>query len=451
MRRIARRVAAPVEDFLHTEAGGGVLLLAAAAVALVWANSPWGDSYDHLWHTPIAIGFGDWRMTQSLHFWINDGLMTFFFMVAGLEIKRELVEGELSDLRRAALPAAAAIGGMLAPAGIYLLFNGGAPSRDGWGVPMATDIAFAIGVLALLGPRVPSALRILLLAVAIIDDLGAIVVIAVFYSSGLDVTGLAVVGGGFAFLIAIQRLGVRPGGAYLIPMTVMWAGLHMTGVHPTIAGVLVGLATPVRPWLTKDQFTDIAKRAIEDFHATERSGADPIAPLKRLIAAGREAVSPVSRLASGYHPWVAYLIMPLFALANAGVRIGGIDFGIDHTAAVATGIVLGLAIGKPLGVLAMTWLLIKLGVGKLPRGVSWSGVCVLGFTAGIGFTMAIFIAELAFAGAPHLPVAKLSILVATALAAVAGLAVGRFALPRRVTDPVAAELSPADAEASTEY
>jgi NhaA family Na+:H+ antiporter len=427
VRRMAQRIAAPVERFLHTETGSGLLLLAAAAVALVWANSPWTDSYADLWHTPIAIGVGDWSMTESLHFWINDGLMTFFFMVAGLEIKRELAEGELSDLRRASLPVAAAVGGMLVPAVIYIAFNTNEATRGGWGVPMATDIAFAVGILSLLGSRVPAAMRILLLAVAIIDDVGAILVIAIFYSSGLSLTGLAIVGAGIVLLFIIQRIGVRPGAMYLVPMFIMWAGLHQAGIHPTIAGVIVGLGTPVRPWLSRQEFIDIAEKSLMDFQQSTMAagGEDMIQPLKRLSVAGREAVSPVTRLASGYHPWVAYVVMPLFALANAGVNVSGLDFGIDH----ATPVMVGIAAG----------------------GVTWSGIAIIGTVAGIGFTMAIFIAELAFPGSPHLGLAKLAILIATAIAGVGGLLLGRWLLPRKVVDSIAAKMSPADAEASTEF
>jgi NhaA family Na+:H+ antiporter len=453
MRRMARRIAAPVENFLHTESASGLLLLGAAAIALVWANSPWSDSYGHLWHTPISIGFGDWSMTESLHFWINDGLMTFFFMVAGLEIKRELVEGELSDLKRASLPVAAAVGGMLVPAGIYFAFNTSGPGADGWGVPMATDIAFAVGILSLLGSRVPSAMRILLLAVAIIDDIGAILVIAIFYSTGFSWTGMAIVGGGLAFLIFIQRIGVRPGGAYIIPMIVMWAGLHEAGIHPTIAGVIVGLATPVRPWLSGGQFIRIAQESLAEFRQTEAAagGEDALTPLKRLSVAGREAVSPVARLNAGFHPWVAYLIMPLFAIANAGVNLGGMDFDMEGGTMVMLGVACGLALGKPIGVVFVTWVMVKLGLCKLPRGIGWAGVTIIGLAAGIGFTMAIFIAELAFPGSPYLGLAKLAILIATAAAAIGALLLGRFTLPPQVADPFAAKLSAAEAEASTEF
>ena len=459
-RKLAARLAAPVEKFLHRQTSSGFILLGMAAIALVWANSPWKQSYVDLWHTPIGIGIGDWSMVKSLHFWINDLLMTFFFLVAGFEIKREMAEGELSDMQRAALPIAAAIGGMLIPAAIYFAFNTSGPSADGWGVPMATDIAFALGILVLLGPRVPAALRILLLALAIIDDIGAILVIAVFYSSGFAIEGLYVVMAGLLILLLFRRLGIRPGVVYFVPLMVIWGGLYKMGVHPTIAGVIVGMAAPVKPWLGREQFYAVAQKSIAQFQkASQAHDHDPehahhdeelLEPLNRLSLAGREVVAPVVRLQNEFHPWVAFIIMPLFALANAGVNVSGLDFSSPEAMPVMLGVSLGLVVGKPLGVLLVSWLLIKLGWAKLPRGVTWGGMLILGFCAGIGFTMAIFIDELAFAGMPFLAIGKLAILIATAVAAIAALVLGRVLLPRELAPDVAA-MSPADVEASTEY
>lgn len=452
VRRMAKRITAPVEQFLHTERAGGLLLLAAALAALAWANSPWSDSYASLWHTPIGLGIGEWSFVKPLHFWINDLLMTFFFVVAGLEIKRELVAGELSDLRRASLPIAAAVGGMLVPAGIYLALNMGPETRNGWGVPMATDIAFALGILSLLGPRVPAALRILLLAVAIIDDLGAILVIALFYSSGFTVLGLIVAVSAFGLLILFQRLGVRPGVGYLIPLLIMWGGFIGMGVHPTIAGVVMGLSMPMKPWINNKQFVDIAQQSIAQYMANADSDDDHhvLRPLRRLSVAGRETVSPVVRLQNAFHPWVSFVIMPLFAFANAGVNLGGVDLGMTGATAAMLGITLGLAVGKPLGIGVTVWIFVKLGVCSLPRGVNAGGVLVLGFVAGIGFTMSIFIAELAFAGSPLIGPAKLAILAATAVAAIAGLVLGALLLPREM-DPEIRDLGPADVEKLTAY
>lgn len=464
VRSAALRVTAPVEHFLHQQTASGLLLLAMAVIALAWANSPWGESYSHLWHTPITIGIGGWAMTESLHFWINDFLMTFFFLVAGFEIKREMAEGELSDLRRSALPIAAAVGGMLVPALVYYLFYVSfgqlgldlrGPTANGWGVPMATDIAFAVGVLALLGKRIPAAMRILLLALAIIDDIGAILVIAVFYSSNFAVMGLVVVAAGLAVLVLFHSLGIRPGIIYFVPLMIIWAGLYKAGVHPTIAGVIVGMSTPVKPWLDHEQFLFVARNAVEEFQRETVkqtwSEDDLLRPLRRLTLAGREAVAPVVRLQAAFHGWVAFFIMPLFALANAGVSLQGVDFGDSSSLMVFFGVGLGLALGKPIGVMLVSWLLVRTRVVTLPRGVTWSGMLVLGLCAGIGFTMAIFIAELAFRGAPAiLGMAKLAILGATSVAGILAMVLGILALPREL-DPEIAAKTPAQVEASTEF
>jgi len=398
-RRLAERILRPLERFLHVEASSGLVLLGAALVALVWANSPWEASYDALWHTPITFGAGRFTSSQPFHFWINDGLMTVFFFVVGLEIRREVHDGELSGLKRAALPIVAALGGMIAPALIYLAFNAGSEQlRNGWGVPMATDIAFAVGVLALLGRRVPPALRILLLALAIIDDIGAILVIAIFYSAGVSYVGLLIAAGGVLGIIVFQRLGVRRAIYYLLPGVVVWLGMIEAHVHPTIAGVLIGLLTPTRAWL------------------------------------GKEDSPPVVTIQAGLHPWVAYGIMPLFALANAGVSFDGLDPGRAGFATLSAGVLLGLVVGKPLGIVLISLAMVKLRVCALPRGASWLGVLVVGCVGGIGFTMAIFIAGLAFSDPSHLATAKLAILLSSALAAAVGLVVGRLALPAQAGD-----------------
>ncbi|WP_045119630.1 Na+/H+ antiporter NhaA [Haliangium ochraceum] len=456
LRRAAMRVRAPVEQLLHRETTSGLLLLAMAVIALVWANSPWSESYVHLWHTPITLGFGDFALTKELgHFWINDFLMCFFFMSAGFEIKREMAEGELSDMRRGALPIAAAVGGMLVPALAYVVFNTGGETIHGWGVPMATDIAFALGVLLLLGKRVPAAMRILLLALAIIDDLGAILVIALFYTDGFNIMGMWLVGGGLAILYLFRRLGMRPGLRYTIPLFIIFAGLYQAGVHPTIAGVLVGLSAPVKPWLTKEQFLAISTGVLEDYQAAIKNSTlkeDELIPtLDRLSLAGREAISPVVRLQNEFHPWVSFFIMPVFALANAGVNLSGLSFGDTASLSVMLGIGLGLALGKPIGVLLVSYVLVKLKLVHIPRGVTWGGMLILGLCAGIGFTMAIFIAGLAFKGEPELlTAAKFSILVASAVTGILALVLGRLFLSRDL-DPEVAAMTPAQAESSTTY
>ena len=318
---------------------------------------------------------------------------------------------------------------------------------------MATDIAFAVGVLSLLGKRVPASMRILLLALAIIDDLGAILVIAIFYTADFQMSGLGIAGAGVAVLVLWLQIGLRPGPLYLVPLAIIWAGLFVAGIHPTLAGVIVGLATPVKPWLSKEQFMLTAKQAISDFEDSAASGAGHhvlLHPINRLNFAAREALSPVIRGENQMHIWVAFGIMPLFALANAGVNLSGVDFGHPAATKILLGISLGLAVGKPLGVMLISWLLVKLGLANLPKGISWNGMLIIGLTAGIGFTMAIFIAELAFKGQPMLlGLAKLAILIGTALAAIIGLVLGVLLL-RPVSAEIAA-LTPSDVEQSTEY
>jgi Na+:H+ antiporter, NhaA family len=399
----------PVEHFLSIEASSGILLLVAAVVALAWANSPWGPAYEALLHTPIGIRVSGLAFERDVQFWVNDGLMVVFFFVVGLEIKRELHAGELSEVRRAALPALAALGGMVVPATIYFLLNRDTPAVSGWGVPMATDIAFAVGILALLGKRVPPALRILLLALAVIDDLGAIVVIALFYSSSLSVGGFAVAGAGILLILLMQKLGFRSPWSYVLPALATWAGIYGSGVHPTIAGVIIGLLTPVRVWF------------------------------------GREAVSPVTRLERALHGWVAFAIMPIFAMANAGVVLGNARIGGDG-ATVLVGVAAGLVVGKPIGVIGFSWLAVRARLAVLPAGVGWTGISVVGLVAGIGFTMALFIATLAFPSGSMIEVSKLGILLASATAAVLGLAAGRLLLSS-TTREAARTLE--EAEAST--
>ena len=429
-RSAARRLLSPVERFLSIEASSGIVLLTAALIALVWANSPWHGSYEALLHTPIGLRVGGLAFEHDVHFWINDGLMVVFFFVVGLEIKRELHAGELSEVRRAALPAFAALGGMVVPAVIYSLWNAGTPASGGWGVPMATDIAFAVGVLALLGKRVPPALRVLLLALAVIDDVGAIIVIAVFYSSGFSFAGLAVAVIGVAMILVMQKLGVRSPWAYVPAALVTWAGTYATGVHPTIAGVAVGLLTPVRAWFGPEHFVERASSTVEAVRTANRAqdGRLLMSRLSDINRAQQGAVSPVERLQHGLHGWVAFAIMPLFALANAGVALGSARLDGDGPRVLA-GVLLGLVLGKPIGVIVFSWLAVRVRVAALPAGVGWSGVAIVGLVAGIGFTMALFIAGLAFRDGRLMEVAKLGILGGSAVAAAIGLLAGRFVLP----------------------
>lgn len=425
---MARKALAPVERFLKIEAASGVLLLVVALIALAWANSPRRELYSSLWHTPFGLRIGPFEFERDLHFWINDGLMTIFFFVVGLEIRREIHRGELAELRRAALPLAAALGGMLAPAVLYTLFNHGRASAGGWGVPMATDIAFAVGVLTLLGKRVPPALRILLLALAVIDDVGAIIVIAVFYSGSLWWPGFVIAVAGIAVVLLMQKFGVRSPWAYVVPAIVIWAGAYRGGVHPTLAGVVVGLMTPVQAWFGSDRFLELTEDRVKRLKEADVSDERALLPhLDALKVVGREAVSPVERLQHALHGPVAYGIMPLFALANAGVPLGEASFEGDGLP-VFLGVMIGLVLGKPLGVVGLSWIASRLGLTALPRGVTWVKVSVVGLSAGIGFTMALFIAQLAFPPGALLETAKLGILSGSGIAAIVAYVVGRIIL-----------------------
>lgn len=453
LSRLARR---PLDEFLRIQAASGIILLLAAAVALLWANSPWAHAYHSLWSTPIGLRVGDLSLERTLEWFVNDVLMVIFFFVVGLEIKRELHHGELSEPRRAALPAAAALGGMVAPALVFLLVTRGHDMlTPGWGIPTATDIAFAVGVLTLLGPRVPPALRVLLLALAVIDDLGAIVVIALFYSSGVEAGGLALAAFGVGLLLLLQKLGVRRKLVYVLPGFVIWAGVYRAGIHPTIAGVVIGLLTPVRAWLGGEGFVRDAHAALSSLQSGKANeDARLIETLRSVDLARREALSPAEALIATLSPWVAFGIMPVFALANAGVTLSGLSGAADGDGIVgAVAVGLGLLLGKPLGVVATSLALTRLGVVALPAGLGLRHVIVLGSVAGIGFTMALFVAQLAFpatspSGSALLPMAKLGVLCGSACAAVVGLLLGRLLLP--VTSAPGAATSADEAESSTE-
>lgn len=433
--RLARLAGRPLERFLRIEAASGILLLATAAIALCWANSRWSAHYVDLWHTPLGLRVGPFVFERSLEWFVNDGLMVIFFFVVGLEIRREVHHGELSNLRRAALPIGAALGGMLAPAALYLLLAGAPPTRDGWGVPMATDIAFALGILTLLGKRVPAAMRVLLLALAVIDDLGAIIVIAIFYSSGIALSGLLVAALGFGGVLAMQRLGVRSKLAYVAPALVAWAGVYAAGIHPTIAGVLLGLMTPVRAWLGPDGFLTGVRQELDQLASVTPSALSShelAESLRHVNVARREAMSPAESLIEALHPWVAFGIMPIFALANAGVVISGGSLD-PASLTVLTAVIVGLVLGKPIGVLFTSWLMVRLGLGILPAGMTLRHLLVLGVVAGVGFTMALFIAQLAFQPPHLLAAAKLGVLAASGGAAILALVLGRLLLvPRSV-------------------
>jgi NhaA family Na+:H+ antiporter len=411
---LARLVARPVREFLRVEAAGSILLLLAAAAALIWANSPWSASYDALWHTHLTLDVGPLHLDESLQHWVNDALMVIFFFVVGLEIKYELVNGDLRDPRTAALPIVAAVGGMVVPAGIYLALNPpGSDGSAGWGIPMATDIAFAVGVLGVLGRRIPSAARLFLLTLAIVDDIGAILVIAVFYTSDLSLTWLAIAVGLLGLMVVARLLRIWSTVVYAVLGVGVWFALLESGVHATLAGVAIGLLAPATPLLKEEVAREFAARALED----RALDADEVARLRFLL---QESVSVVERLIGALHPVSAYVVLPVFALANAGVELGAI--GKVFTEPVGIGIILGLVLGKPIGIYATSFLAVRLGIAKLPEGTSWPMVLGLGAVAGIGFTVSIFIAGLSFPGAGLLTEeAKIAILLASLIAAVVGV------------------------------
>ncbi|MGH8973518.1 MAG: Na+/H+ antiporter NhaA [Acidimicrobiia bacterium] len=381
-----RALARAVRRFIELEVAGGIALLAATLAALAWANSPWQDGYQSFWSTRFVVDAGPFHLDETLHAVVNDGLMTVFFFVVGLEIKRELVTGELRDPRAVGLPVFAALGGMLVPAALYGFLNAGGPGSAGWGIPMATDIAFALGVLALLGDRVPSSLKVFLLTLAIVDDVGAIVVIAAFYSAGLSWAWLGSAAVGLVAVAGLRRLRVWYLPVYVVIGTAVWFATHESGVHATIAGVALGLLTPARP----------------------------LRP--------REEVPVTERLENTLHPWTTFVIVPLFALANAGVPVSAGALADTVTSAVGGGIILGLVVGKTLGVSAASWLAVRLGAGRLPEDVAWRQLVAVAAVAGIGFTVSLFIAGLAFDDPALRETATLAVLVASAVAALLGAA-----------------------------
>lgn len=415
----------PFQEFFHTEAASGALLLVSAVIALVWANSPWGGTYQALWSATFTVGFGEAALTKSLLHWINDGLMVLFFLLVGLEIKRELLVGELSSPRKAGLAIAGALGGMIVPALLYSTLNAGGEGERGWGIPMATDIAFALGVLALVGRGLPVALRVFLAALAIVDDLGAVVVIAIFYTADLSTNALLAAAGIWGLLWGCNLLGVRQLSVYALLGVLLWLAVFKSGVHATVAGVLLALTIPARRKLDSASFLEQVREAIDTFARNRGEG-------RLLNEAQRDALyaleqscerveAPLTRLEHNLHGLVAYFVMPVFALANAGVVLGG-DTGLSFTHPVTLGVVLGLLVGKPIGVLGASWLATRLRLAELPSGVRWGQLLGVGCLCGIGFTMALFIASLAFASPLLLDQAKVGILGASLLSGLVGWA-----------------------------
>jgi NhaA family Na+:H+ antiporter len=415
------RLIEPIVRFLHIESASGLVLLASTVVALVLANfPPLAASYEAIRTSELGLRIGDFQLVEPLLFWINDGLMVLFFFVVGLEIKREIVAGELSDPRKALLPVVAAVGGMVVPAGLYLLVLWGRPGTHGWGVPMATDIAFVVGFLTLLGARVPNGLKVLLLTLAIADDIGSVLVIAVAYSEGVALVPLVLSAAGLALVPLLWWLGVRGYLVYVGLAVAIWLGFHAAHVHPTVAGVALGLLTPAHPDRMRRAPFDAIADLFDRLRGIQRGSPPPVA----------EAISPAEQLESTLHPWVAFLIMPIFALANAGVQF--------HLDALITrlelAVAVGLVLGKPLGIVLFSWASVRLRLTRLPEGVNWKVMLGAGCLGGIGFTMSLFIAGLAFKGPDLIGEAKVGILVGSALSALLGCGLLLIFLPARPTD-----------------
>jgi len=424
---LADRLSRPFLRFFEIEAASAILLFAMTVAALAWANSPAGETYERFWHSPLALRAGPWHLDMSLGHFVTDALMAIFFFVVGMEIKREMVHGELSTRQKAMLPVAGALGGMVAPALIYTAFHYGGPAIRGWGVPMATDIAFAVAAMSLLGPRVPRGLKVFLLALAIADDLGAVAVIAVFYTEHLSLPFFAAALLTLGLVYGLNRAGVQAFSVYWAVGGVAWLFTLQSGVHATVAGVFLGFLTPSTLRDPGDaSLLDRARNLVDrlrelvhpehDEHGSERHRA-----FRELRRVGLDTMSPLDYLANELAPWVAFLVMPVFALANAGVVLDAGILGNPETGQVGLAVALGLLIGKPIGITLFSFVAVKAGLAALPRGVGWGAIAATGLLAGIGFTVALFITNLAFSDPLHIAGAKVGILAGSALATLLGL------------------------------
>lgn len=415
----------PFQKFIELEASSGILLLLSTIFALSWANSPWYHSYFGLWETKLSISFAGFVLEEPLIHWINDGLMALFFFIVGLEIKREMLVGELASPRKAALPIAAAIGGMIVPAGIYAALNAGKMGAPGWGIPMSTDIAFALGVLALLGKRIPLGLKVFLTALAIVDDLGAVLVIALFYTAEILWIALAAGAGLLVFLIAANIAGIRHPLIYFLLGGCVWLAFLESGIHATVAGVLVAMTIPARARLNTDEFLGRSRALLRKIEDAGISGEneplieDQRAAIQALESAIDHVEMPLERLERIMHPWTTFFILPLFALANAGVALSS-NFSEALTSLVSLGIIGGLVIGKQIGITFFSWLAVRSGTAALPDRVTWRHIYGAGWLGGIGFTMSLFIASLAFGNSPLLTAAKIGIITASLIAGIVG-------------------------------
>ncbi len=409
-RRPIERITRPLVHFLHIESASGIVLLVCTAIAIAVANSPLASDYSRFLETTIAINIGTFKLSYPLWYWVNDGLMAFFFFLVGLEIKREIVSGELQSFRRMIVPAVAAIGGAAVPAVVYFSFQYGEPGQAGWAIPMATDIAFVVGALAILGRRIPHSLKVFVLALAIADDIIAVLVIALFYSGQLKLMWLAGALVGIIIVIVMNRVGVRTVIGYLLAGTGVWLCTLKSGIHPTIAGVALGLLTPTTPLISRESLQKTFGKVTSSSSSISREN------LEEVRFASREAISPLERLEAAVHPWSAFAIMPIFALVNAGI-----PFSVSSiTNLTAVAVMTGLVIGKPLGIVVGLLLLVKLGSAQLPAGMGWRTVIGAGCLAGIGFTMSLFVASLSLTGGLLID-AKSGILIGSGISAILGI------------------------------
>jgi NhaA family Na+:H+ antiporter len=426
MNNFLHQIFRPFEEFFKHQVAGGLVLLAVTALAMLLANSPWRDVYFAVWELQLTIGIEPLALSKSLSHWINDGLMAVFFFVVGLEIKREFLAGELTGARKAALPIAAAVGGMVVPALLFMLIGPQGVEARGWAIPMATDIAFALGIIALLGNRIPRALAIFLTALAIVDDLGAVLVIAIFYTGELSLSALAAGAACFAALASGNRLGIKSPNFYALIGLLLWIALLKSGIHATVAGVLIGMTIPVRPRYGHDEFLAKAEQLFTGYRSLGASAGpfmqeEKLGTLLALEHACHDALSPLQRMEHEMHHWVILGVMPIFALANAGITLDIGQLGTAFTHPVTLGIAIGLLVGKPLGITLCAWVAVRLGIAILPPGISWGQIFGVGLLGGIGFTMSLFITNLAYGANQELiAAAKVGIFAASLLAGTLG-------------------------------
>ena len=430
---IRKVIITPFQRFLHTESAGGILLIFFTILAMAWANSPWAESYFAIWSNNFTIGYGDWALSKDLLLWVNDGLMAIFFFLVGLEIKREVMMGELSSVKKASLPFFAAIGGMILPALLFIFLQQGRPGASGWGIPMATDIAFSLGILSLLGNRVPVSMKIFLTAFAIVDDIGAVLVIAIFYSSEIYLGALYIALGLYAILLVLNIFNVKKKTFYVLIGILIWYFFLKSGLHPTIAGIMVAFTIPTFSRIQCRKFVEEIEANLQDFKDNNVPD-DRLLTYEQLSSVGvmeraaEHVQPPLQKLEHDLHGFVAFFVLPVFALANAGVALG--DAAGAFTNPLTLNIALALLVGKTVGVSLLSWISVKIGLASLPAGTSWKHLIALGTLGGVGFTMALFIANLAFTDVELLSAAKIGILIGSTVAGVAGFLLLRFTLPK---------------------